>query len=135
MTPYTQIQIWRTRHEWLEWWLTPLFIFIFPTFLNYHIHLTWRADMYINLSDLGRKEINITYILDTWSGVGISILLDNVFRSTLLNFSDNHSFQKSTIVNLSVNIVLFWIYHTTTLFKGLVFSIYHKTIHFKRVLF
>ena len=91
--------------------------------------------MYINLSDLGRKEINITYILDTWSGVGISILLDNVFRSTLLNFSDNHSFQKSTIVNLSVNIVLFLIYHTTTLFKGLVFSIYHKTIHFKRVLF
>ena len=35
-----------------------------PTFLCYHIHLPWRAD--INLSDYGSKEINITYIWDAW---------------------------------------------------------------------
>ena len=66
MTPYTQTQIRRMRQEWLEWRPTPLFMFIFPTFLRYRIHLTWRVDMYINLADYGCKEINITEILGAW---------------------------------------------------------------------
>ena len=38
----------------------------FPTFLRYHIHLPWRADIEINLDDYGWKEINKTDILDAW---------------------------------------------------------------------
>ena len=32
----------------------------FALFLGYHIHLPWRADMYTNLDDYERKEVNIT---------------------------------------------------------------------------
>ena len=46
--------------------LTPLFILISPTFLCYHVHLPWRADINISITDHGCKEINITYILDAW---------------------------------------------------------------------
>ena len=53
MTPYAQTHIRR---------MVLLFIFILPTFLCYHIHLTRRADMEINLAEYGRKEINIAYI-------------------------------------------------------------------------
>ena len=60
MTPYTQTQIQRMIQEWLEWRLAPLFIFILPTFLHYHIHLPWRTDMDINLADYGHKYTNIT---------------------------------------------------------------------------
>ena len=73
MTPYKQTNIKRMRQEWLEWRLPPLFLFIFPTFLWYHIHLPWRADMDINLADYGCKEINIT---DIWDAYFLPILLD-----------------------------------------------------------
>ena len=66
MTPYTQTQIRRMIQEWLEWRPTLLFIFNFPAFLCYRIHLPWRADMYTNLAESGHKEINITDIWDAW---------------------------------------------------------------------
>ena len=66
ITPYTQVQIRKMRQEWLERRPTPLFIFILPTFLCYHIHLPWRVDMYINLADYVHKGINIRYILGDW---------------------------------------------------------------------
>ena len=66
MTPYTQTQIQMVRQKWLEWRLTPFFLFILTTFLYFHVHIPWRADMDINLADYGRKEINITYIWDAW---------------------------------------------------------------------
>ena len=62
MNPYTQTQIRRMRQEWLEWRLTPLFIFILPTFLCYHILLPGHTDTEIYFADYGRKEINITDI-------------------------------------------------------------------------
>ena len=34
----------------------------FSAFIHYRIHLPWRVDMDINLSEYGRKEINTTYI-------------------------------------------------------------------------
>ena len=64
MTPYNQTQIRRTRQNCLEWIPTPLFIFILPTFLRYHVHLPCFADMDIKLADYERKEINIT---DIWN--------------------------------------------------------------------
>ena len=66
MTPYTKAQIRRIVQEWLEWRPTPLFILILPNFLSYKIHLPWRADMNINLSDHGNKETSITDIWDAW---------------------------------------------------------------------
>ena len=66
MTPYTQTKTRRARQEWLEWRLTPLFIFIFTTFLRYIIHLPWCENMEINLAAYDLKEINIAYIWDSW---------------------------------------------------------------------
>ena len=66
MVPYTQIHTQRKRQEWLEWRLTPSFIFILPTFLRYHIHLPCHSDMYIKMADYWRKEINITDIWYAW---------------------------------------------------------------------
>ena len=65
VTPYNQTYVKkRMRQEWLELILTPIFIFIFATFILYHIQLPSLAYMGINLSGYVRKEINITYNLD-----------------------------------------------------------------------
>ena len=66
MTPYTQTQIQMMRQEWLEKRLTSLFIFILRTFLCYHICLSWRAVMYINLYDYMWDIINTIEIWYDW---------------------------------------------------------------------
>ena len=64
------------RREWLEWRPNPLFIFILPNFLCFHIHIPWRADTEIKLADFGHKEINVTVLLNVI--VKYSVVLLNI---------------------------------------------------------